>query len=100
MQPQSRSPLDSVQPKQEPKSSYLIVISDINLELLLAQDIFSTFMCAAAHRTDVVGSKTTIQLDGLQAMSIATNWQDFMLENSQLLRMAQGYERAGLGSLH
>lgn len=77
----------------------LAVISDTQLELLLAQDLFSSFMWGVADEMQTLSVESTVhQTDQKQATDSA--WLDSVrLENTDLSSMAREIERAGLGGL-
>jgi len=80
------------------KSQFLAVVSDaISLELLLAQDIFSTFMWAVAEKVERLSGETTIH--PTKAQGKGPQWKCFTLENTILSKLARNVQKSGLGSL-
>lgn len=79
----------------------LATISDIPLDLLFAQHMFSSFMWAFAKTTSVkrIDGQATVHQTNKATPSSNTAWQSFTLQNSILSKMAQRIQRTGLGSL-
>lgn len=78
---------------------YLAVVSERQLELLLAQDLFSSFMWSAADKMQTLSVESTLHQTGqIQPTDLA--WFDSLrLENTALSSIASEIERVGLGRL-
>ena len=75
---------------------YLAVVADSSLELLLAQDLFSSFMWFVADRMRRLSVESTTS----RLRPTDLTWFDSSrLENPVLSSMAREIERAGLGTL-
>lgn len=77
---------------------HLAVVSDSQIELLLAQDLFSSFMWGAVDKMkDTLSVESTLhQIDRIQPTDLV--WFDTLrLENTALSIMVREIERAGLG---
>lgn len=78
-------------------STLLAIESYSSLELLYAQDMFSTFMRAAAKTLgDPFAGDADLRPDDTSSIDA---WQFFTLRNSRLSKLAQDVQSTGLGSL-
>ncbi len=85
----------------DPNSSErLVAISDISLELLVAQDLFSAFMWAIATEMDPIRGETTVHPTEIETTTSGRpSWQNFKVDNSSLSRVVHAFRKAKLGSL-
>lgn len=83
--------------QRQPGNSFLVVISNDALAVILARSLFSSFLSATADRINIGVEATVSQGDPADVHPDA--WQSLKLENSILLQIAQAVERAGLGNL-
>jgi ankyrin repeat protein len=84
----------------EAMKSLLMAETDIPLNLLLAQDMFSSFMLAVAKaRHDSIGGNVVIQPAETHGSGGAPAWQSFTITHAHISRMAQSIQSAGLGNL-
>ncbi|KAK2759885.1 hypothetical protein FQN54_002619 [Arachnomyces sp. PD_36] len=77
---------------------FLAVTSNDTLAVVLARNLFSSFISAIADKIHPIGGNTTVSpVDPTDTDPGA--WKSLKLENSVLYQMAQAAERAGLGTL-
>ncbi|KAF8532929.1 hypothetical protein BDD12DRAFT_901166 [Trichophaea hybrida] len=96
---QSATSTSDVSVKKEPRDQYLLAtVSEVPLDLLFAQEMFSSFMLIVAKALPgpIQGRTTT---HNTESSDDSTSWQSFTLQNTTLSRIAHLVHRAGLGSL-
>jgi ankyrin repeat protein len=78
----------------------LATVSEVPLDRLFSQEIFSTFMWAVAKKLDrPIPGRTTTHSVSTDTQDDAASWKDFTLQNATLSRMVEDVHRTGLGSL-
>lgn len=88
-----------IEGESEPRL-YLAIVSEAGLDLLFAQEMFSSFMWAFARSPNVnrIDGQTTVHPQPELSSNNAA-WKSFTLQNTTLSKLAQSIEKTGLGSL-
>lgn len=98
-EPNNQSDASVASGKKGPNDQPLLAaVSEVPLDLLFAQEMFSCFMWAVAKalKGPIQGRTTTHKIESSDETS---SWQSFTLQNTTLSRIAQDVHRTGLGSL-
>ncbi|ERF70465.1 hypothetical protein EPUS_04743 [Endocarpon pusillum Z07020] len=92
---------EEIEEETNPPSAkeYLAMVSDTPLEMLLAQEMFSAFMWGVAKRVSRIEGDSKVHRNDNKIAGSAEGWRNIRLENSKLLRAAEAFQKAGLGSV-
>lgn len=95
--------VSSNNPNQTPSVEYLCVDAGGKLEMICAQELYTSFLFQLLSKVEIVGGITTRRTDDSTTLVSDTSsndsWSQFRLSNSNLASIARVYYECGLGTV-